>query len=212
MLVVTVFFFSSAYLFLTSYNPEADGISSRSSSPSSRSRSPSGAIDEESAAPAHHRHGIPNPTRRGSQHSNSLPFGSAARIGGGRPHLLPAASQRFARGGPPTLEGHRRQSRPLHRVGSEPAPMGRTAIAEEPAEGLRHRDYAVEAKRREAGDVEKGKKLERRVSSSSTESEGPEAPRMCLPVAVAVLLGSTGLACECRAGHPHLMHGLMHDW
>lgn len=49
-----------------------------------------------------------------------------------------------------------------------------------------------------AGDLEKGKRaaLKRRETTSSSESEGPEAPKLNVGVAVGVLVASTGLACE----------------
>lgn len=92
----------------------------------------------------------------------------------------------------------RASARPPRRGASEPVPEHPAAGAEDEPVRVRRRDLVkVDEKGREARDVEAGRaRVEKRTSVSSSESEGPESPKMGLWTAVAVLLASTGLACK----------------
>ncbi|KZV79543.1 calcium/proton exchanger [Exidia glandulosa HHB12029] len=111
------------------------------------------------------------PVRR----AQSLPFGSAARLGGGRPNLL---MQRY---GPHHQVGALKQAR-FDATGNGMASA--TGLGD--ASGIRRRDHAHAASR--PVDLERAS-----MDSGSSSDEGPEDPELNIPVALGTLLLSTGL-------------------
>lgn len=146
---------------------------------------------------------------------NSLPFGSAARLGAGRPtpynvHVNgPRAVEHSVHGrlgSRQTRQGEKQFELETRARGRTPGrgEFARAEPARERSEDrdvkeIRRRDFAKDSENvRDDGDLEAGRQGLRRheTGSSTSTNDGLERPKMNVQIALVVLFAATGLTCK----------------
>jgi hypothetical protein len=195
-----------------SYNPESEYLGDDASS-SSESRPASPVAPLPRPKPASRPAWQPQPStissrfvqhpQLGPRRASSLPFGSAAALGGRTGRYNPAIGSTNGRSGSGDARSAEKtaeqaaRSRGRHMAFAAGVADGPSAIEGNTGGEMRKREVPRPVQPETGRDVEAARPTARRSDSETSEEEGPESPEMNIQVSIGVLVAATGLTCGC---------------